>query len=72
MRSSTPLRVFGSGIDGSTIDFTSEDRRTEAMVVFVKFLLGAAIAYAILSILCIWEFTIGIKKSIKHLYRGHI
>jgi hypothetical protein len=29
---------------------------------------GAVILYSF----CIWEFTIGIKKSIKQLYRGNI
>jgi hypothetical protein len=78
MRSSTPLRVSGMGNGGAghsgagTIDFSSEDHRTEAIIKFLRFLLGAAIAYVITSILCVWEFTIGIKKSIKKLYTGKI
>jgi hypothetical protein len=42
MRSSTPLRVSGAGIGGIPIDFSSEDRRTEAMIAFMHFLIVAA------------------------------
>jgi hypothetical protein len=57
---------------GGTIDFSSEERRTEALITFLKFLLGVSIAYVIASALYVLEFTIGIKKSIKPHYNGKI
>jgi len=40
------------------------------LVLFFKFLIGVAIAY-ILALMCfVLEFTIGIKRSIKKLYKG--
>jgi hypothetical protein len=51
-------------------DEASDERRTQMMVSFLKFLIGAAITYVIVILLCVWEFTIGIKESIKNLLMG--
>ncbi len=37
-------------------------------VFFLTFLEIAGGAFVVISILCIWEFTIGIKESIKSLF----
>jgi hypothetical protein len=42
------------------------------MIAFLKCLIGAAIAYVVIFLLCIWDFTTGIKKSIKKHYNGQI
>jgi hypothetical protein len=39
---------------------------------FLAFLEGAGIGYAILAFLCVWEFTIGIKESIKEIFNASI
>jgi hypothetical protein len=37
--------------------------------VLLELLKATAIAYVITILLCIWQFTIGIKESIKNLYK---
>ena len=70
MRSSTPLSVLGAGIGGTAIDLSDGDKRTDAMVAFIWYVIIAAVIYVIVSVLCIWEFTIGIKESIKNIFNG--
>lgn len=47
-------------------------RRAGMLRSFFRFLTLAVIVYAFIIVLCVWEFTIGIKYSIKKLYRGNI
>jgi hypothetical protein len=50
----------------------SDDQMTEMLVVFLWFIIGVGIAFVIISVICVWEFTIGIKKSINKLYNGNL
>ncbi len=59
--SKTALRL--GSISGSRTD-DGIDRNN----FFISLLEAAGIAYLIVSVLCIWEFTIGIKESIKNLF----
>ena len=44
--------------------------QTKAIVCFLWFLVLAGVAYVVVSVLCVWEFTLGIKESIKSLRKG--
>jgi hypothetical protein len=52
-------------------DFESEDRRTQMLVSFFRFLAGLGIAYFVALACFVLEFTIGIKTFARKLFRGH-
>jgi hypothetical protein len=71
IRSSIPLSTSGANTGGGEIGgkiIDADDQQTEALITLIKFLIVIAVACVIMSLVCIWEFTIGIKKSIKQLY----
>jgi hypothetical protein len=51
-------------------EWDSEVRREQTMDAFACFLQFSAFVAVVVSLLCIWEFSIGIKKSIKKLFKG--
>jgi hypothetical protein len=73
MSASTPASVSGLDIGDGIIDddLGSDDRKTRVLIAALKFLIALSVLYATVAILCIWEFTIGIKKSINRLFIGY-
>jgi hypothetical protein len=59
-----------SGGGGISPEWDSYNRRESMVDDFVRFLKIAAVVFLVELALCVWEFTIGIKKSIKNLYKG--
>jgi hypothetical protein len=53
-------------------DSDSADRRSTILDDLCRFLCVAVVAYIIIFLFCVLEFTIGIKRVINYLYRGKI
>ena len=65
------IRLVSSGGNISP-EVDSDDRRAHMLATFLKFLFVAGGVFLIVIVLCVWEFTIGIRKSIKKLYNVNI
>jgi hypothetical protein len=57
---------------GDPGDRYMDERMTRDLNLLAIALKGLGIAYILIILLCVWEFTIGIKHSIKKLYRVNI
>ncbi len=71
-RIKSSMYLANSGDGSINPDSDSDERRAYLLGDFFRFLAVAGVVFLVVTFLCVWEFTIGINKSIKQLYRGNI